>query len=232
MRRYSDNFPLVLIGGAFGLAWIGKSAYEDAVKAWVLGRLSQWGHGPEAATVMNGFVEIAPAFGGAFAIVWFLGWYVRREFERTNLAFNRKLLRPIGEYGFYRAYLSVTNTSPTEKLRDCRCEIVELRNEYGELIETHIGLRTKNQENKDQQGRFNLDQGADKEIPLFDINQSEDVDVLSVINAEGRVIMLAHGIYTAKVRGYGDRGEADEIAVRLNTSNCDFDILPTSTSPA
>ncbi len=43
MGRYSDNFPVVLIGGAFGLAWIGKSAYEDAVKAWVLGRLSQWG---------------------------------------------------------------------------------------------------------------------------------------------------------------------------------------------
>lgn len=226
MRRYSDNFPLVLIGGVFGLAWIVKSVYEDAFKAWVLTRLSQWGYGSEAAAVISGFVEIAPAFGGAVAIVWLLHWYIRREFERTNLSFNRKLQPPAGDFGFYTAYLSVMNTSPTEKLRDCRCEIVELRDEHGELIETHVGLRTKNQENKDKQGRFNLDQGADKEIPIFDIDQSEDDDGLSVINADGRDIRLTHGIYTAKVRGYGDRGEADEITVRLNTNNCVFDILP------
>ncbi|MCK1453584.1 hypothetical protein IVB36_22590 [Bradyrhizobium sp. 35] len=225
MRRYSDIFPLVLFGGLMGLLGIGKSIYEDAAKAWVLGRFSQWGYGTEAANVMSGFVQLTPALGGAAVIIWFLHSYIRRQFESAHLAFDRKLQIPAGDYGHYQAYLVVVNTSPTEKLLNCRCEIVELRDDEGELIETHIGLRTKNQADKSTQGRFNLDQGAEKEVPLFDIDQSND-DGLGVINADGREITLPHGIYTAKIHGYGDRGIADELVVRLNTSNCEFIICP------
>ncbi|MCA1549342.1 hypothetical protein I6F36_21155 [Bradyrhizobium sp. BRP19] len=204
------------------LAGLGKSVYEDAVKAWILSRLTQWGYGTEAATVMSGFIELAPAFGVAAAIIVVLYWYIKKEFEAAYLVFDRKLHRPAGEDGFYQACLVVRNTSPTEKLLNCRCEIVELRDHEGELVETHIGLRTKNQAGKAVQGRFNLDQGAEKEIPLFDINQSSDDETLGVINADGRELKLPYGIYTAKIRAYGDRGIADELTVSLNTSNCDF----------
>lgn len=207
------------------LAGSAKSIYEDAAKAWVLNRLSQWGYGTEAATVMSGCIELAPAFGGAVAIIWFLHWYIRKELEAAHLAFDRKLRRPAGDFGFYTAYLIVTNTSPTEKLLNCRCEIVELRDDENAVIETHIGLRTKNQADKSAQGRFNLDQGAEKEIPLFDINQSSDEETLGVINADGRELKFPYGIYTAKIRAYGDRGTADELTVRLNTSNCEFIIF-------
>jgi hypothetical protein len=63
------------------------------------------------------------------------------------------------------------------------------------LIATHIGLRTKNQENKLVRGRFNLDQGANKEIPIFEIDQSRDDDeALPVINSDERDISFEHGI--------------------------------------
>lgn len=229
MRRYSDIFPLVLFGALMALAGIGKSFYEDAAKAWVLGRLSQWGYGTEAATVTSGLIELTPTFGGAAAIIWLLHWYIRKELEAAHLAFDRKLRRPAGDFGFYTAYLIVTNTSPTEKLLNCRCEIIELRDDEDALIETHIGLRTKNQADKNTQGRFNLDQGAEKEIPLFDINQGSADETLGVINADGREFKFPYGIYTAKIRAYGDRGIADELTVRLNTNNCEFIIRPHAT---
>ncbi|WLA65663.1 hypothetical protein [Bradyrhizobium diazoefficiens] len=226
MRRHSDIFPLVLFGGLMSLAGLGKSIYEDAAKAWMLNRISQWGYGTEAATLMSGFIELVPAFAVAAAIIAFLYWYIRKEFEAAYLVFDRKLRRPVGDFGFYHAYLVVMNTSPTEKLLNCRCEIVELRDCEGELVDTHIGLRTKNQADKAIQGRFNLDQGAQKEIPLFDINQPSEDETLVVINADGRELKLPYGIYTAKIRAYGDRGIADELTVRLNTSNCEFIICP------
>jgi hypothetical protein len=94
-----------------------------------------------------------------------------------------------------------------------------------EVIYDHIGLRTKNQESKGTQGRFNLDQDAEKEIPIFDIDQSTDPGV-TVINADGWQIDLQHGVYTARRRGYGDSGKPDQITVRIDSRDCQYEIVP------
>jgi hypothetical protein len=135
---------------------------------------------------------------------------------RKSLRFARDT-KLTGDEGFYRASLWVENTSKTEKLLNCRCEIIELADESGEILMQHIGLRTTNQANKENQGRFYLDQGAEKEIPLFDIDQSgmDEERAIAIINAEDEGYFLPAGVYTALVRAYGDRGEADEVRVRL-----------------
>jgi hypothetical protein len=224
MRKHSNSFTPVVIGCVFLLAWAFRSIYEDALKAWVFKKLTD-AFGPRAAELMSGFVELTPAVGLAIGVIWFVYWYVRRELEARNLEFVRNLEPPVGDFGHYRASLKVRNTSPTAKMSNCRCEIIELMNSEGEVIYEHIGLRTKNQESKETQGRFNLDQDSDKEIPIFDIDQSADPGV-TVINADGWDIALEHGVYIAKVRGYGDSGKPDEITVRIDSRNCEFEIIP------
>lgn len=226
MRRHTDAFSLVIVLATLMLIGLFKSIYEDAAKAWVLAKLSQLGLAPEAATAMSGFIEISPALGAAVGIVWFLYRYIRHEFERKSITFVRELNIPEGDVGYYTAYVSVMNTSPTEKLKDCRCEITELRDDGGTLLGRNIGLRTRGQENKETQGRFNLDQGSTKDIPIFEINQSRDDDgALQIINANNWDISLEHGTYIASLRAYGDSGLADEITLRLNSNNCRFEII-------
>ncbi|MGY4253634.1 hypothetical protein ACVI1L_000702 [Bradyrhizobium sp. USDA 4516] len=226
MRRHSDSFPLVLAAGALAIAGLIKSVYEDAAKAYVLAKLTQWGVGSQAASLLSGLTEIAPAVTGGGIIVWSLYHYIRNDFDRADLVIVKQLETPDGDFGHYTAYLKVRNTSPTKKLNNCRCEIIELRHADGEIICNHVGLRTRNQANKSTQGRFNLDQGAEKYVPLFNIDQSCDDDgAFKVVSADDLEIHLEHGIYVAQVRAYGDSGVADEVTVRLNTSNCRFEIV-------
>jgi hypothetical protein len=225
MRRHSDVFPIVLTGAVIALLASFKSIYEGAAKAWVLAKLAEHGYGPEAANVMSGFVEITPALGISIGIIWFLYWYIRREFEKKSIRFIRELDISEGEFGYYTAHVLVTNTSLTEKLKDCRCEILELRDGDGSLIQKNIGLRTRGQENKQVQGRFNLDQDSTKDIPIFEIDQSRNDNGLTIINANNWDINLEHGIYTARIRAYGDTGPADEVTIRLDSRDCSFTML-------
>jgi hypothetical protein len=107
----------------------------------------------------------------------------------------------------------VRNTSLATKLRDCRCEIVEVLNDHGEVAR-NIGLRTRGQEYQEKQGRFNLDQNSEKEIALFEMHSlAEPEPGFYIIAAERKNVKLDYGgIYTAIVRGYGDSGEPDETA--------------------
>jgi|GEM_PF-6559754 len=224
MRKHSDAFPLVLLGAVLVLAALFKSIYEDALKGWANKHLEAW-FGPGAGTeLMARFVEIAPALGLATAVVWLLNRYIHREYSTRQLAFVRDLEPPDGDIGYYTAFVSVENTSPTIKLHDCRCEIIELRSGDGALIEKNIALRTRGQRNKEVQGRFNLDQGATKDLPIFEIDQSRD-DGVTVVNANDWDITLEHGVYTASLRGYGDSGEADEITILLDSRDCDFRVV-------
>ncbi|WLA65575.1 hypothetical protein [Bradyrhizobium diazoefficiens] len=160
-------------------------------------------------------------------------WFDRRNAQLQRIAVLEEQLTPRirialdaleipeGDFGHYTAYLPVRNTSKTEKLRDCRCEILELRDGGGALLMRNIGLRTRGQENKEIQGRFYLDQGAVKYIALFDIDQSQD-DGLHIPNANNWDLRFEHGIYTAKVRCYGDSGEPDEVTLQINSHNCEY----------
>lgn len=224
MRRHSDLFPFVLTAATVALFAIFKSIYEDAAKAWVLVKLAERGYGAEAASVMSGFVEITPALGLSLLIVWLLHRYIQHQFEKRNIELVRELEVPEGDFGHYTAYVRVRNTSRTEKLGNCRCEILELRDSDGFLIQRNIGLRTRGQENKEDQGRFNLDQDSIKDIPLFEIDQSRD-EGLSIVNANKWDLSLEHGTYTVRIMSYGDSGIPDEMTVKINSRNCEFIIL-------
>lgn len=224
MRRHSDAYPLVLLGAVFVLTWLFKSIFEDAFKAWTT-RYIEVAFGPgAAAALMRGLVEIVPTLGLAIIVVWLLQRYIHLEYSARKLAFVRELQGPEGDFGHYTAFVTVENTSATTKLQNCRCEIVELRDELGALIEKNIGLRTRGQENKEVQGRFYLDQAATKEVPIFRIDQSRD-DGLQVVNANDWDITLEHGIYSATIRGYGDTGEPDEMTIKLDSRNCEFRVV-------
>jgi len=224
MRRHSDAYPLVLLGAVFVLTWLFKSIFEDAFKAWTT-RYIEAAFGPgAAAALMGGFVEIVPTLGLAIIVVWLLQRYIHLEYSARKLAFVRELQGPEGDFGYYTAFVTVENTSATTKLQNCRCEIVELRDELGALIEKNIGLRTRGQENKEVQGRFYLDQAASKEVPIFRIDQSKE-DGLQVVNANDWDITLEHGIYSATIRGYGDTGEPDEMTIKLDSRNCEFIVV-------
>jgi hypothetical protein len=223
MRKHSDAFPLVLVGAVFVLQWLFKSIYEDTFKAWANKYIEAY-FGPGAgADVMGRLVEIVPTFTLAMIIVWALDRYIHREYSARQLAFVRDLEQPEGAFGFYTVLVAVENTSPTIKLHDCRCEILELRDENNRLIEKNIALRTRGQQNKEVQGRFYLDQAASKELPLFEVDQSKEE--VTVVNANGWDLTLDHGIYTAVLRGYGDSGEPDEMTVQLNSENGEFKVI-------
>src|SRR4051794_20066207 len=122
-RNHSESFPLWIIGAVFALTWAFKSIYEDALKAVALKYLNQWfGTGP-VADLMSNILEIVPAVGLAIAIVWLLYRYVERQFARRSLAFVRRVQSPEGDFGHYTAFVTVENTSRTDKLENCRCEI-------------------------------------------------------------------------------------------------------------
>lgn len=140
-----------------------------------------------------------------------------------NLKFIRTLESPEGDIGYYEASIFVKNTSRILKLVNCRCEIAELRNEDNELLGRNIGLRTKHQENKPIKGRFNLDQDSTKEIPLFSIDQADDL--IAVINSDEQEWEFPGTILVAHLRAYGDSGEPDEITVSIDASNCRFEII-------
>jgi hypothetical protein len=223
MRLNSEKAPLVIVGLAAVLVHLFSSMYQDVLKSVVVGWISHWLGIPETE-FMSRIIESASAFLLAAAVIWLIYRYLDRALRHTSLAFVRRAPEPVGDFGDYTAYVIVKNTSLTEKLHDCRCEIVELRNADGDVIETNVGLRTKGQETKEKQGRFNLDQDSTKNIPVFRLDQSDE-NGLSIVNANEWDLNYDHGIYTARIRGYGDRGEPDEITVRIDSRTGDFQII-------
>jgi hypothetical protein len=79
----------------------------------------------------------------------------------------------------------------------------------GDLVERNIGLIAKGQQDE----RFELDQNSEKEIPVFEVDQVEHC-----VYARGSAgkIRLHYDSYTARIRGYGDTGKADEITLQLD----------------
>jgi hypothetical protein len=142
-------------------------------------------------------------------------------------------VRQEGEGGHYTAYVTVRNLSRAEKMRECRCEIVELKDAFGSIVERNIGLRTRGQQAQELGGRFNLDQQSEKDVPLFEVNQLEEpVGGFCVIAAGNKNIRLEYGgTYLALVRGYGDSGEPDEIVVRADSRAVTFEAVPGERSP-
>jgi hypothetical protein len=110
-----------------------------------------------------------------------------------SLEFARAI-RQEGDSGHYSAYVTVRNTSLATKFTNCRCEIVELRDDHDEIIGRNIGLRTRGQQVQETGGRFNLDQNSEKDVPIFVIDQSQG-DGLYLINAGSDDTKLYHGIY-------------------------------------
>ena len=55
MRKHSDPFTVVVVGCVFLLATAFRSIYEDALKAWVLKKLTDT-FGAGAAGLMSGFI--------------------------------------------------------------------------------------------------------------------------------------------------------------------------------
>jgi hypothetical protein len=96
----------------------------------------------------------------------------------------------------------------------------ELREASWEIIQRNFGLRTKGQQEDELGGRFNLDQGSEKEILLFELDQLHTA--LYVISAEPKKLKLDFGTYTARIRGYGDSGQADEITMNVDSRATPF----------
>ena len=221
--KKNENFELFLLAGTTALVFLLKNIFDNLFYAWLVRLLERY-FGVSESEFFAAATSVAFPVIGAIAVVWILHRYITRQFERRNLEIVRTLEQPGGEDGHYRAFITVKNSSRYEKMLNCRCEIVELRDSAGEILLTHVGLRTANQENKELKGRFYLDQDATKDIPVFDIDQQYD-EGLIVINADYDDLKFEHGVYYARIRAYGDKGPPDEVAVRVNTSNAEFDLV-------
>jgi hypothetical protein len=90
---------------------------------------------------------------------------------------------------------------------------MELRDASDDVVRRNIGLKPREQQAYERDGRFNLDQNSERDIRLFEYDPTEFA--LYVITA-GENIKLEFGTYTARVRGCGDTGEPDEITVRAD----------------
>jgi hypothetical protein len=125
-----------------------------------------------------------------------------------RLIFVRSV-REDGGDGHYFGNITVRNISDAKKMIRCRCEIAELRHMSGDLVERNIGLIAKGQQDE----RFELDQNSEKEIPVFEVDQVEHC--VYALGSAGK-IRLHYDSYTARIRGYGDTGKADEITLQLD----------------
>jgi hypothetical protein len=83
-----------------------------------------------------------------------------------RLQFAREI-RKEGGGGRYWAYTTVRNTSLSEKMVNCRCEVVDLKDASGQVVQRNIGLGTTGQQAEHLGGRFNLDQGSETDIPFI-----------------------------------------------------------------
>jgi hypothetical protein len=81
MRTSSDSFPIILTLTAFVLMFLGQSAYERLVDAWVAEQLEPW-LGATAAEVAERFSAVAVAGIVSVGITAGLYCYLRREFVR------------------------------------------------------------------------------------------------------------------------------------------------------
>jgi hypothetical protein len=142
-----------------------------------------------------------------------------------RLKFTREI-RKEGGAGRYCAYMTVRNSSLSDKMTNCRCEIAVLEDASGQVVERNIGLRTKGQLPQELGGRFNLDQGSEKEIPLFILAQLEEPRPgLYVVTAGAQEMRLEYDVYTARIRAYGDSGQPDEITVQVNCRAVTFELV-------
>jgi hypothetical protein len=135
---------------------------------------------------------------------------------KGSLKFARAIRRE-GGGGHYSSYVTVTNTSVAEKMHNCRCEVAELFNSAGDVIHRNIGLTIRGQQGE----RFALDQNSNKEVPIFEIDQSESGFCVYLLGAAEK-IRLDYDNYTARVCGYGDAGRSDEITVQLDIRSSEF----------
>jgi hypothetical protein len=126
-----------------------------------------------------------------------------------------RCIRHEGEAGRYFGYAIVRNASVAGKLNNCRCEVVELSDAANEVVKRNIGLAVRGQQGE----RFGLDQGSEKEIPIFEVDQSKFIVYLLAATEK---IPLAYNNYIARVHGYGDTGESDEIKVQLDIRSSEF----------
>jgi hypothetical protein len=164
----------------------------------------------------------------SFACVWAASYVLwSRERTERNKSDDKKLkgslrfaraIRQEGDAGAYSAYATVQNTSLALKMTNCRCEIAELQDAHGQPIERNVGLRTRSQQEQESGGRFNLDQGSEKDIPVFELLQLQERPGpgLYIIGAGTNNIKLEFGVYTARVRAYGDSGQPDEITIKVD----------------
>src|SRR6202035_5505477 len=84
MRKHSDMFPLVLAGGGFAIYAILQSAYQNALQVWVVDWLKQHGYQEQLALVLSGLLPLVPNIGLAISVIWFIYWYVKKDFEKTE----------------------------------------------------------------------------------------------------------------------------------------------------
>jgi hypothetical protein len=84
MRKHSDMFPLVLAGGGFAIYAILQNAYQNALQAWVVDWLKQHGYQEQLALVVSSLLPLVPNIGLAIAVIWFIYWYVKKDFEKTE----------------------------------------------------------------------------------------------------------------------------------------------------
>jgi|SRR5271166_3241161 len=202
-------FALVIL---FGLATrllpksITLTSWASALAGWQI-----------AAEVLGGIVIIRLVLGGY--------WVFDAEKKRSDgaeqkikgsLKFERAI-RKEGDGGHYTAYATVRNTSLAAKM-DCRCEIVELRDVTGGILRRNITLRSREQQpTQGSRGQFQLDQNAENDIPLFEIDQLDQAGFTLYVIGAFEKIGLEYGVYTARICAYGDRGKPDKITVQVNT---------------
>jgi hypothetical protein len=65
----------------------------------------------------------------------------------------------------------------------------------------------------------------EEDIPLFTLAQLQE-PALYVLSAGANNLKLHLGVYAARLRGYGDSGEADEITVMVDCRASPFASLP------
>jgi hypothetical protein len=162
-----------------------------------------------SAVVRNVILGVLGATAGACLAIW-LGYVIQAQPIQGNLEFGHPI-RQEGEAGHYFGYLVVRNTSISEKMHNCRCEVTELAHSWGDTIKHNIGLTIRGQQDE----YFQLDQNAENEIPLFEIDQTGPEFWVYLLGATEK-IKLRYDSYRARIRGYSDTGFAAEITVEFD----------------
>jgi hypothetical protein len=95
MRTSSDSFPIVVTLAAFVLMFLGQSAYERLLDAWIV-QLLEPRLGPTAAEVVERLSAFAVAAASALYVTGGLYLYLQREFEAQFAHMSNGSVKPAG----------------------------------------------------------------------------------------------------------------------------------------